>query len=178
MMWDQHRCEEPPGPFPNHSKGDGIEHSGRWWVDREFLCILASFELAFNSFWACIAFLLSFFGEPWALFGTPWGAIGIPRGTLWGTWDCIGVSWGCLGTTSGHLGLDVGMSGDHLGTYWNSGVRRNPHRNCPAVPGVPAVPAKRSANYSSTRAGNQDDVSFTNSLKLKTIQKPFARTSQ
>ena len=93
-------------------------------VDREFLCIWS----ARVSFGACIAFLLFLFGEPWALFGTPWGAIWMPEGTLWGTWDCIGVSWGCLGTTSGHLGLDVGWSGDHFGTYWNSGVRRNPHR--------------------------------------------------
>ena len=79
-------------------------------------------------FEACISFLLFLFGEPWALFGTPWGAIGTPWGTLWGTWDCIGVSWECLGTTSGHLGLNVGMSGDHFGTHWNFGLRRNPHR--------------------------------------------------
>ena len=92
----------------------------------------------------CVPLVL--FGEPWALFGTPWGAIGMPWGTLWGTWDCIGVSWGCLGTTSGHLGLDVGMSGDHFGTYWNFGLRRNP--------------------LPSTRAGDQDDVSFTNYLKI------------
>ena len=134
---------------------------------------------AFRSF--CVS--LGSLGLSLGRLGAPSGCLGTHNGAPWG---CIGVPWGCLGTTLGHLELDVGMPGDHFGPYLTFGVRRNPHRKPMALKYRDCAQKQASWNLPggirrsrrngprttvqdlpSTRAGHQDDVSFTNSLKLR-----------
>ena len=129
-----------------------------------------------NSVWSaracfgnCIALLLSLLWEP------SW--------PLWSTWQ-LGAHFRTPGSPSGRL---RGVSGQH----WRFCVHRRPfasrglsstapaHKNRPAgicirifkVNQCDVQSGARTAvqDLPSTRAGDQDDVSFTNSLKLRTL---------
>ena len=140
-------------------------------VDREFWCIHASFELTLKGP-----------GMLWGLHCAPcvslWGTYAVSLGHLGRSWGYIGVSWECLGTA-------LGMPWDFSGPHWKKSVRGNPHRKPMALkyracaqkidPLEFACRSRRSRrngpqttvqDLPSTRAGDQDDVSFTNSLKL------------
>ena len=125
-------------------------------VDREFWCIYASFELTLKCpgmLWGphCAPFV-----SLWGTFGVSLGHLGQSWGALWATWGCIGASWECLG-------IALGMPWDYSEPHWEKMCTGTPtasrwlsstapaHKNRPAgicLP-VPAVPAKRSTNYSS-----------------------------
>ena len=128
---------------------------------------------------ACSRDRLDSFCFSWGAFGVSLGHLGQSWGALWATWDCIGASWE-------RLGIALGRPWNCSGPHWEKSVRQDTHRkpmalsstapahkNRPAgiCPPVPPVTAKRSTNCRSgptfhTR-WDQDDASFTNSLKLK-----------
>ena len=121
------------------------------------------------------SFCLSF-GNLCGLFGTPWAVLGHTLGHLGLHWDVLGASRDSIG--------DFASTGDPFASRGLSSTAPA-HKNRPAgicirIPEVPEVPEVLEVNQCdvhsgprtavqdlpSTRAGDQDDVSFTNSLKL------------
>ena len=116
-------------------------------------------------------------GNLWRLFGAPWAVLGRTLGHLGLHWGVLGVPWNCFG--------------DALGLFWASLKKKRPPGHPSQADGsqVPRLrtktdplefacrsrrsrrsrrngPRTRVQDLPSTRAGDQDDVSFTNSLKL------------
>ena len=141
-------------------------------VDGEFWCVYASFELTLK----CPGML--------------WGLHCAPFVSLWGT---FGALWCTLGNLGAHVGPPVAALGrqllwDALGLFWASLEKKCPLGHPSQADGsqVPRLRTKTSLlefarrsrrswrngprttiqDLPSTRAGDQDDVSFTNSLKL------------
>ena len=139
-------------------------------VDREFWCIYASFELTLK----CPGML---WGLHCAPFVSLWGTFGVSLGHLGLHWGVLGVPWNCFR--------------DALGQFWDSLEKKCPPGHPSQADGsqVPRLRTKtdplefacrsRGSRRSrgngpqttvqdlpSTRAGDQDDVSFTNSLKI------------
>ena len=125
---------------------------------------------------ALCSFLLSL-GNLWRLFGAPWAILGRTLGHLGLHWGVLGVPWNCFG--------------DALGLFWASLEKKCPRKPPSQADGSqmprlgtktdPLEFARRSRgsrrsrgngpqttvqDLPSTRAGDQDDVSFTNSLEL------------
>ena len=130
-----------------------------------------SFLLGF--FWQSLASLGSTLVSFWLLL-TPLGALGLPLGVLWAPLDLFGLPlgprWLSLGSPWATFAilLKIGRP-----LPWNVTNSRNCHQKSASVylPGGPGGPAEvvswsAARTLPSTRAGGQDDVSYTNSLKL------------
>ena len=132
--------------------------------------------------------------RPALLFGSLWGAIGLPGGALGHTLGHLGLHWGVLGMPWDHFGTPWARCWHVWGSFWDILELWCPQEPPPQADGsqVPRLRTKtsllefaRRSNRSrrsrrfrrngprttvqdlpSTRAGDQDDVSFTNSLKL------------
>ena len=127
----------------------------------------------------------------WGLRCLQWSLFGGPLASHWGTLANLGTHFGHLRLHWGVLELPWGCFGDDFGLFWASSEKNSPwdpHRkpmalkycacaqkqaswNLPAGPGGPVQirrngPQTTVQTLRSTRAGGQDDVSFTNSLKL------------
>ena len=146
-------------------------------VDRVYRCLLNSICTAQACFGDCVAL-------PWSLFGGP-------LASHWGTLANLGTHFGHLRLHWGVLQLPWGCFGDDFGLFWASSEKELSVGTPPQADGsqVPRLRTKidsleladgsRRSRRSrrngprttvqtlrSTRAGGQDDVSFTNSLKL------------
>ena len=127
----------------------------------------------------------------WCLFGAPWAVLGRTLGHLGLHWGILGAAWNCFG--------------DALGLFWASFEKKCPlghpsQANGSQVPRLRtkidplelACRSRRSCRFRrngprtavqdlpSTRAGDQDDVSFTNSLNLFSemgLSEPFQKTT-
>ena len=102
------RSSQPGGPWQAGAGRYNIVAAGA--VDREFLCIYASFELALK----CQGVLC-------CSLGLSLGRLGAPLG-------CLGPHFGPPGNALGCLGEPWARCWHVWGSFWNSGVRRNPHR--------------------------------------------------
>ena len=149
-------------------------------VDREFWCIYASFDLTLK----CPGMLS---GPHCAPFVSLWGTFGVSLGHLGQSWGALWVHWGVLGAP-------CNCFGDALGLFWASLEKKCPPGHPSQADGFqvprlrtktdPLEFARRSRrsrrngpqttvqDLPSTRAGDQDDVSFTNSLKLFVAKLP------
>ena len=133
--------------------------------------------MTLSSLWLpleCLGPLGAEFRPPLAPFGVPWAPLGASLGTLWLPWDAHGLSLAIFGPPWPPLGphWEKVSAGTPTAGRWLSstqpGDKNKPagiHIRIPAVPGVLGVPGKWSTNSCSdppfTRAGDQDDVSFT-----------------
>ena len=140
-----------------------------------YICLLGThFERPRHAFGTGLLSSCFPFGNVWRFFGAPWAALGRtlgPLGLHWGTlrapWNCfgdaLGLFWASLEKKClpGHPSQADGSQVPRLRTKtdplefacWSSRSRRNGPRT--TVQDLP-----------STHAGDQDDVSFTNTLKL------------
>ncbi len=156
-------------------------------VDREFFDIASPPFPHLGSLWAnfwLLALLWGALGLPWsplwpsqAPLGCPLAAFGRPLGPLWANfgrlsllWGALGLPLGCLGSLWGALGQLGRLRGPHrrpMALKYRAWRQNQASGNLPADPADPGEVVARSAVRSptSTRAGGQDDVSFTNSLK-------------
>ncbi len=130
--------------------------------------------------WAPLEPTLAFSGSFGVPFGCLWASFGAPLGQLWASFAPLGCPWAPFGVprlplgASGQLGRLRGPHRKPMALKYRAWRQNQDPRNLPADPPDPPDPADpgevvaRSAVRSptSTRAGGQDDVSFTNSLKL------------
>jgi len=127
---------------------------------------LASFGCLWNAFgapWADFGFHFDSLGSPWALSGRPLGAFGP-------LWPALGPPLALFGQPLGHIGNFIEI--------WMSFTEKCVKFTKPYSKITFCVFARRSRRSHGsgvmkccsdppfTRAGGQDDVSFTNSLKL------------
>ena len=135
-----------------------------------------------NSLWSaracfgdCIALLLSLFGNLCGLFGAPWAVLRHTLGHLGLHWDVLGASRDSIG--------DFASTGDSFASRGPSSTifsTAPAHKTKPdgiCIQMCPDEPmwqrnGPRTANQDlpSTRAGDQDDMSFTSSLKLSLLR--------
>ena len=153
-----------------------------WAVDREFVYIVLWRPL--GRLWAL-----------WLALGCPWAPFGHPLGSLWLSWATFSLPLGVLGLPLapfwpplwrpwdplGCLGAPVGSPGATLGSLARFG-KLNVHRlrclcikssllehatGATGAAGTAGVVSRTAARSPPpTRAGRQDDTSYTNSLKI------------
>ena len=140
---------------------------------------------SFGTLWGALGLLLSLLGAP---FGLLWNALGRHWDALGHTLGHLGLHWGVLGMPWDHFGTPWARCWDASGSFWAILDIWCPQEPPPQADGsqVPRLRTKTSLlefarrsygsrrngprttvqDLPSTRAGDQDDVSFTNSLKL------------
>ena len=159
-----------------------------WAVDREFLNIylvpLASLGCLWDPLgcpWAPLGCPWAPLGCPWAPLGCPWAPFGCPWAPLRCPWTALGCPWGPRGAPWGQ----IPTNGQILVSNTEKCVKfmklSSKISFCVFASGLSGFPGSAVMEcYSdppSTRAGGQDDVSFTNFFKLKRhIGKYMART--
>ena len=132
-----------------------------------------AFGTTLRSFCFSLWNLWCLFGAPWAVLGRTLEHLGLHWGTLGAAWNCFGYALGLFWATFekkcplGHPSQADGSQVPRLRTKiaplelarrsCRSRRSRRFRRNGPRTP---------AQDLPSTRAGDQDDVSFTNSLKL------------
>ena len=153
-----------------------------------FLCIYLSIWLPLASF-GC---LWNAFGAPWVDFGlrfdslgSPWALSGRPLGAFGSLWPALGPPLALFGQPLGHIGnfienwtsfTEKCVKFTKLSSKYgfcvfarfarlSHGSRRSGGMKCCSDP-------------PSTRAGGQDDVSFTNSLKLGVNEDPIGANKE
>ncbi len=137
---------------------------------------MASFGVALGPF----AGPLAPFGCPWAPFGSLWGALGLPlapSGVALAPFGLpLGSLWGALGSLwvplarFGSFGCPWALFGSSMFTVCDACRQNQASWNTPPEPtgatGAAEVVSRTAAGSPPpTRAGGQDDGSYTNSLK-------------
>lgn len=135
-------------------------------INRTQPCVYRHFGFVWGTLGPSLALYWPSFGVPLAPFGCQWLRLRCPVGSHWPSWGALG----CLGPPSGLFqnympkGAELIVKHGNIVTFGNS----LPDLAGLATLAVPAVMVSRSAvrTPASTRTGGQDDLSFTNSLKI------------